>query len=270
MNQNNRPWHQWFKPTSALTESERSSVRAVLAGRQPFSIYFNAALQDLDIGINNRHFYIHSDSGVAMAIEFDEITIFSVIGEVHEDLLFSIALNPRRTEFHLTNEHAELVADTAPERICRRANLVYYLLQSSNQFEMPDVDLRRLRPADLDLVSSFYAEHYPQTVFSTWMLERPFVGLFHEGKLVSSGGTIVIDHTDRAANIGNFLTAPQFRARGYSQLVLKYLLNELMKQDIGIFSLGTTSDNVPACKAYESAGFLQLETRIELEMNRSL
>jgi RimJ/RimL family protein N-acetyltransferase len=259
-------WHKDFKKTSALRNEELASLRKFLGGRQPFSIYLNAAIQDLDAGIDNRWFHINSPSGIVMAIEFDDITIFSVIGEPEQRLLAAIAGNPRRTEFHALSEHAEQISKIAGNRICRRAELVYYLLEQRSHFNTNGFDMRLLTPDDVQTVESFYADHYPQTIFSTWMLERPFVGLFNDNNLVSAGGTIVLDRRDNAANIGNFLTAPEFRGKGYSKQVLKCLINHLLDQGINTFSLGTTAENIPACRAYESVGFIQIEKRIELEM----
>ena len=261
-----RSWHNEFKKTSALSDLDISAIRKQLKGRQPFSIYFNAAVEDLADGIANRYFHLNFPDGLAMAIEFEDMAIFTVIGEVEEKLLLDIASNPRRTEFHVADKQADHIAKTAGKRICRRAELVYYLLEHPKHFHINDSDMRLLTPDDLLTVESFYAKHYPQTIFSTWMLERPFIGLFVDNKLASAGGTIVIDRSDNAANIGNFLSAPEFRGKGYSKQVLKCLINKLLDLGINTFSLGTTADNIPACRAYESVGFIQIEKRIELEM----
>lgn len=259
-------WQSYFSKTSELSAKQLESIRFLLDGKQPFSIYFNSSIDDLRRGIDNRRFYLSPANGLIMCIEFDEITIFTVIGTVEESLVSALASDPGRSEFHVSNAHAEFIMRVAGDRICRRAELVYYLLESPGRFNTDGFDLRLLRPAHIQTVSQFYADNYPQTIFSKWMLEKPFIGLFIDGKLVSAAGTIVIDQKDHAANIGNFLTAPQHRGKRYSQLLAKALINELMNQGIKTFSLGTTVDNVPACRAYEAVGFRPLEKRVELEM----
>lgn len=77
----------------------------------------------------------------------------------------------------------------------------------------------------------------------------------------------MIDWNDRAANIGNFLTIPKFRGMGFGKIVAKKLINELINQGITTFTLGTTEENVPAWKTYESIGFSLLERRVEIEFS---
>ena len=256
-----------FKRTSSLSESEISSIRVLLEGKQPFSIYFNAALEDLSKGIDNRWIHLSTGTGIAMGIEFDDLSVFSIIGQVSDDVVAAIAENAKRCEFHVSKEYAARLALLCSARISRRSELRYYLLKREKPFPIDSgLDIRRLTQNELSEVHSFYSSNYGQTIFSSWMLEQPFFGLFVEDQLVSSGGTIVIDRQDMAANIGNFLTAPDFRGKGYSKVIAKTLINALLQEGIHCFSLGTTAENLAACRVYESVGFVLNESRIELEL----
>jgi predicted nuclease of predicted toxin-antitoxin system len=126
--------------------------------------------------------------------------------------------------------------------------------------------IRILNTDDLPFVEKFYAENYDTTIFSAWMLEQPFIGLFVDNVLASAGGAAVLDTISGVANIGNFLTLSKFRGRRYAQMVAKALMNELMNRGFSLFTLGTTEENVAAWRAWESIGFRLLERRVELEL----
>jgi ribosomal protein S18 acetylase RimI-like enzyme len=143
--------------------------------------------------------------------------------------------------------------------------LKYYILQRQDLFQENFEGIRRLLKEDLALVERFYSKNYDGTIFSPWILELPFFGKFRDGQLIAAGGSIVIDELGNAANIGNFLTAPDFRRQGIGKLLTKRLINELINLGITTFTLGTTEENIFAWKAYESVGFSLLERRKEIE-----
>ena len=254
-----------FKPTSQLTDAEIVAIQTILQGRQPFSLYFSAAIKELSRGLDNRSFCVKDGDGVVMAIDFDELRVISVIGKIDDDILPNLVSNGRRSELHVTEELADKLSRLGAGRLARRNTLRYYQLRKSDLFEVDSRNLRRLSLDQLDIVKRFYAENYDGAIFSNWMLAMPFYGLFVEGELASAGGCVVMDETERAANIGNFLTTPRYRGKGLAKQVTKTLLNNLITSGIASFTLGTTEENVPAWRAYESVGFSLLEKRIELE-----
>jgi ribosomal protein S18 acetylase RimI-like enzyme len=109
-------------------------------------------------------------------------------------------------------------------------------------------------------------QNYPETVFSSWMLEQPFVGLYERGLLTATGGTIILNGDLRTCNIGNFLTASTARGRGLAKIVAKHLIVLLQEEGIKIFTLGTTEENIPAWRAYEAIGFRIQETRPQFDL----
>ncbi|MBX9770457.1 MAG: GNAT family N-acetyltransferase [Candidatus Obscuribacterales bacterium] len=253
-----------FKKTSELSALEIEAINQILDGRQPFSIYFNSALADLASGLDNRNFHINPGHGVAMHIDFQDVCVFTIVGVIDKALIDSMVAHPKKCEFHVHQEYANEIAARAEHRIAHESELRYYHLKLNEPFAIGDFDLRVLDRDDLPTVQEFYSENYDQTIFSPWMLENPFVGLFIDDQLVSSGGTIIIDEKCAAANIGNFLTEAKSRGKGYSKLVVKALVNRLLERGIHSFSLGTTTENASACRVYEAIGFSLIETRTEL------
>lgn len=205
--------------------------------------------------------------GVIMGIDFDGLRIFSIVGQIEDEAIEVIATNPLRTEFHVLDKNAARIRDLAKGRILREDRLRYYLLKRSELFRENFAGIRQLDMRDLPEVERFYSSYYDGTIFSSWMLEQPFFGLFKGGELVAAGGIVVIDTHGKAANIGNFLTAPAFRGRGHGKLVAKRLINNLMESGIRIFTLGTTEENIAAWKTYEAVGFQLIEQRTEIEIS---
>ncbi len=191
-----------FKRTSDFSIYEIENVREMLRGKQPFSIY--SALFDLKRGIDNRWFHLNGSKGLVMAIQFDKLRVFSVIGEIEKDTIATIASNPFRSEFHIPENYSHQINEVAATRIVRFANLKYYLLNRNEKFELPSADVRLLTVSSYNQVNEFYSKFYDGTILSSWMLEQPFIGLFLAGKLISAGGSVVIDSFGKAAKHREF------------------------------------------------------------------
>lgn len=257
---------QFFKRTASLTSDEVSLARKILGDAQPFNIYFNAALTEGG-GHDKRWIHFSKAGGLMMGIDFDDLRVFSTVGPVDDEVTDVIGKNPRRTEFHVPFEYVERLKATGQKRLLRENQLRYYSLQRSATFNENFEGIRRLAKNDLILVEQFYSENYDGTIFSSWRIEQPFWGLFLDGQLAAAGGTIVIDSLGSAANIGNFLTAPNYRGRGYGKLVAKRLINDLIDMGLKTFTLGTTEENIAAWKTYEGLGFRLMEQRAEIEFS---
>ena len=63
-----------------------------------------------------------------------------------------------------------------------------------------------------------------------------------------------------------FLTGPSFKGKAFAKEVAKHLINDLVSQGITTFTLGTTEENISACKADEALGFVLIEKRKEIEL----
>ncbi|MCQ2473780.1 MAG: ribosomal protein S18-alanine N-acetyltransferase [Saccharofermentans sp.] len=67
------------------------------------------------------------------------------------------------------------------------------------------------------------------------------------------GAETVLDE----CNIGNIVTAKEFRGRGFATELLDYLLNDLKCDGIAKVFLEVEHDNAPALTLYEKAGFVK-------------
>jgi RimJ/RimL family protein N-acetyltransferase len=131
-------------------------------------------------------------------------------------------------------------------------------------------DIQRITKFDFEAAAKLYNQFYPMSIFSEWMLECLFFGVFDNGdsvkrEMIAGGGCIV--HSKYAANIGNFLTHPSRRREGYCRQIIIHLMNSL-HSELGIrkFTLGTEQENQTACCLYESLGFKLISSRTQLDL----
>ena len=249
--------------TSQLSPAERAAISALLEHDPWFDFYWRCSLEDLERGLDNRAYLLgRGGRGVILGVHFDEVSIFSTVGELEPDEL-ARTLEPRaRIELHLRPHEMKLLAEPAGARLSRVDRLRYYRLDDlASAPHVPGPSPLTMGAADADEVARFYRTHYPDTIFSAWMLEQPFVGIREGGELVAAAGTIILSERLGACHVGHFLTHPAHRGRGLARAAARGLLELLAKRGIATFMLGVTEDNHAAVRVYESLGFTHIATR---------
>jgi RimJ/RimL family protein N-acetyltransferase len=255
-----------LRPTSELSPDEISWIRSFVDPHPLFRLYVSSACAALTEGIDNRRFLIGRDRrGLVMGIRFETKSVATVAGTLADDELRSLLDVEDALELHVEAAHATSLGDGAGRRIRKRDVLRYYA-RTYAAAGWWDRRCRCLGPSDLDAVEAFYRRHYPETIFSSWMLELPFVGVFEDGELLAAAGTVVSDRATATANLGNFLTHPKARGQGLAGIAARALMERLCRAGVATFTLGTTKANAAACRAYEREGFRLLEERIELTL----
>jgi RimJ/RimL family protein N-acetyltransferase len=116
-------------------------------------------------------------------------------------------------------------------------------------------------------VARFFSAHYPESIFSQWMLENPFFGLFIDGELVSTGGVIALSRQSGACHIGNFLTPPRHRGKRFADRVARSLVSFLDAEGIRNIMLGANEDNLAARRVYERLGFAVIDRKSQLDLS---
>jgi predicted GNAT family acetyltransferase len=74
------------------------------------------------------------------------------------------------------------------------------------------------------------------------------------GRLISAAGTHVLSHDARLAVVGNVMTHPDYRGRGFAKQVTSAVTQELLRTCDQVV-LNVRSDNPPAIAAYAALGF---------------
>jgi len=257
-----------FVPFSELTHSDADAARRVIGGRAVFQLYFEAAIESLPQNTGNRQILIGTGGqGVSLSIDFEGTTIRSTVGELHESELTEVVAVSGRAELHLEPAHLGFVRTRLATRISSVRQLRYYRLNAPTGLTV-DPRCRLLGPADETVLAEFFQRHYPSTIFSAWMLHQPFVGLFEGAELRACGGVVASSRTLHSANLGNFLTDPQYRGGGLAKSVAGTLIHFLEENGLRTFLLGATEDNVSAWRAYERIGFRIIETRPQVDVRK--
>lgn len=217
---------------------------------------------------DRRGLYIGRDrKGLILSIAFDGADIFTTVGDLEEEELKLTIHSKQFSELHVDICHLDALSKACGERVLKVDDLLYYRLDYSTPFAL-DLRCRLLTVADYDEAKSFFAQFYPETIFSRWMLELPFCGLFENGVLVSAGGTIIWNKEIKMCNIGNFLTHPEYRGHGLAKSVAQHLVELLHAQGMQTFTLGTNELNRAAQRVYESLGFHLVERRKQIDLRK--
>lgn len=255
-----------LRPLSAVSPAERDWLAGFIADQPILSLYFEAALEDLAKGLDNRLVLIgNRRQGFILGLAFDTSDVFTVFGALDEVELNAVAARPRRAEICVGAECADAVRAICAGQVENVFGMRIYARETAAGAAL-DQRARRLTPSDLSATAAFYAAHYPQTVFSTWMLDRPFLALFDANRIIAAAGVLAISRKRRWAIIGNFLTDPAWRKRGLARSVGGALLSLLKAEGIDRVALVTTDENQAAWRVYEGLGFGLAERWVQIDL----
>jgi RimJ/RimL family protein N-acetyltransferase len=253
-----------MKPFASLTTDELEMLANLTCTHPVFRVYVSDARAATHDGATSRTAMLGVDgTGAALGIVFERMEVRTIVGRLSATEEWAIADLPHGGELHVDRAAAGRIRDRLGRRVVAAHELQYYAL-AQRPARAPDPRCTRLGCEDLKMITAFFASHYPQTIFSPWMLERLFLGIVEHGALVACGG--VVAAAEGISNVGNFLTAPSARGRGLCRAVAATLTHHLFDQGMSKVTLGTTEDNTAACRAYEATGFRCFDRRMQLDL----
>jgi predicted GNAT family acetyltransferase len=113
----------------------------------------------------------------------------------------------------------------------------------------------RLGQDDVHDLVRLYAESYPGNWFNPRMLATgQYFGLRLNHQLISVAGVHVYSERYRVAAIGNVVTHPTYRNKGYGRLVTARLCRSLLEK-VEHIGLNVKADNNAALACYRKLGF---------------
>lgn len=112
----------------------------------------------------------------------------------------------------------------------------------------------RLLPIEIVDLNRLYGLGFTSWLPSDSIANGVYYGVRVDGRLVAAAGTHVISHEARLAAVGNVMTHPDHRNRGYAKLTTAAVTQELLRTCDEVV-LNVRSDNPPAIRAYEAIGY---------------
>ena len=119
-----------------------------------------------------------------------------------------------------------------------------------------DPGVERLVPTDAGELNRLYRLGFGSWLPPQAIAEGVYYGIRVNGRLVAAAGTHVIARRARIAVVGNVLTQPEFRGRGYAQATTAAVTAQLLEFCDHVV-LNVRSDNPPALNAYRRLGYAE-------------
>ena len=200
--------------------------------------------------------YTASDDPTLLALSEQQDVMWELIRSIFH-------LLPERFYAHLSPKVAKAV-----EQQCKtRSYGKHFKMGLKNKTLLHDIDCSQvihLTEKDLEEMLALYEESYPGHWFNARMLQtKQYFGLRLKNKLVSVAGIHVYSEKYKVAALGNIVTHPDYRGRGFGKAVTAGLCQSLTKR-VDYIGLNVKADNAAAIALYETSGFEIVDTYYEL------
>jgi len=185
---------------------------------------------------------------------FPTLLAFSENIELMHELLKSIShLLPPKFCAHITSGAQDPLKDS----FILDSHGTFCKMALSNKTLLNNIDTSntiQLTSSDLQDILDLY-ETSPGNWFDPRMLEtNQYFGIKHDGKLISVAGIHVYSPQYKIAALGNIVTDPNFRSKGFGKTVTACLCISLL-ENVDHVGLNVKADNKIAIAMYEKLGF---------------
>jgi ribosomal protein S18 acetylase RimI-like enzyme len=200
--------------------------------------------------------YTASDEPTLLALSEQQNIMWELVQSIFNVL-------PERFEAHLSPAVAEFV-----EQQCQiKSYGKHYKMALKNASLLHDIDCSqvvRLAENDLDDMLGLYKESYPGNWFDARMLQtKQYFGFRLKNRLLSVAGVHVYSEKYKVAALGNIVTHPDYRGKGFGKAVTAKLCRSL-SEHVDNIGLNVKADNSAAIALYEKSGFQIVSTFYEL------
>ena len=241
----------------AETTSDRALLRAFLERDRIFAAYALADLEDAEPGRSRWGIARAGDEVVSLVLEYGGPSPQPLFISGREDGVEAIL--------------RDVIKPSIAYVACLPANVrsveTRYRLENGPQMVRMWVDRQTFRPAldpgvePLSPGDSGELNRLYRLGFGSWLppqaiSEGIYRGIRVNGRLVAAAGTHVIGRRAKIAVVGNVLTQPEFRGRGYAQATTAAVTAHLLEFCDHVV-LNVRSDNPPALNAYRRLGYAE-------------
>jgi ribosomal protein S18 acetylase RimI-like enzyme len=124
----------------------------------------------------------------------------------------------------------------------------------------------RLLPSEIGDLNRLYGLGFTAWLPADAIASGVYYGIRLRGRLVAAAGTHVISPSSGLAAVGNVMTHPDHRGRGYAKLTTSAVTQHLLRTCEQVV-LNVRSDNPPAIAAYRALGY-RIHCRFEERLAR--
>lgn len=234
--------------------TDRGLLRDFLERDRLYAAYALCDLDEREFGRTRWGIAFDGEDAVAVALEYAGLApqpVFVMGENAGVGALLSELIRPRDAYLAARTEH--LPAIGAVYRIEPGPAMVRMWVDRS-MFRPCPAEVARLLPVEVGDLNRLY-----QLGFTAWLppsavAEGVYYGIRVGGRLVSAAGTHVISPEARLGVVGNVMTHPDFRGRGYATAVTGAVTADLLRFCDQVV-LNVRSDNPPALQAYAKLGY---------------
>jgi ribosomal protein S18 acetylase RimI-like enzyme len=241
---------------------DRDQIRRLLETRRAYAAY---ALGQLDVRLFRltEWWHAHSEAGQAIVLHshggLGNATF--AMGEAGA-LEAALRLHPGPRHTFLTCEVHHLDAVSRSFDLEQRQTMIRMQV-TAETFRPLQGKVRRLTGRDVRDVNRLYrTDGVPSFYISRQIDESVYFGAEHDGNLVSIAGTHVISSASGIAVVGNVYTHPVHRGQRLAEATTSAVTEQLLRVCREVV-LSVDPTNLPAVRAYERLGFVEVARLIE-------
>jgi len=235
--------------------TDKAEIQTYLETDRNYAAY---AIGDLDVGFFEKcTWHTAQDGGSVQALAlvytgFDPPILF-LIGA--GDGVAALLDGPVRAERFFVTARQDHIAALGQRYRWSELDHMWRMVLRPEGFRKLFGSCRRLSADDVDRLRALYALGGGDAFDPSQVTQGVFYGVEQDGQLIAAAGTHLVSAVYSVGAIGNVMTHPDHRGRGYATLTTQAVCDELVRRRIQTIVLNVRQDNVAAVRVYEKLGF---------------
>jgi ribosomal protein S18 acetylase RimI-like enzyme len=241
----------------AEATTDREVIRSFLDRDRIFAAYALADLEDRDTGRARWGIAHAGDEVVSLVLEYGGPAPQPLFVAGRDDGVEAILRDVIRPSIaYVACLPANQAAVERRYRLEPGPQMVRMWVDTSMFRPVFDPGVERLVPTDAGELNRLYRLGFGSWLPPQAIADGVYYGIRVNGRLVAAAGTHVIGRRAGIAVVGNVLTQPEFRGRGYAQATTAAVTARLLEFCNHVV-LNVRSDNPPALNAYRRLGYAE-------------
>ncbi len=239
------------------TTTDAALLRGFLERDRLFSAYALADLDESDTGRARWGVARDGNEVVALVLEYGGPSpqpLFVLGRDDGIDAILRDVIKPRIAYVAALPENVKAVERRY--RLEPGPQMVRMWVDAEQFRPVEDPGVERLVPSDAADLNRLYRLGFGSWLGPGAIAEGIYYGIRVRGRLVAAAGTHVIGRASRVAVVGNVLTQPEYRGRGYAKATTAAVTARLLEFCDHVV-LNVRSDNPPAINAYRGLGYAE-------------